>query len=405
MLRVLHLLDPRDGDEPALACRAAMGIEGVTHDLWLVTDSAGEERAVALGLGTTDRVPARPGLSGATARAMRRLLENRYDDAGLPTPDLVHCWSVGMLGVARAAFGKRTIPRCAVLTRTPLPLPAAGRWLARRRIERALDDTTLLALDPTIREAWAPAASVGRGGVRMLDNIRLCEPPTGAPSGDPHARARARAALGIADDALAVVLLADPPAAADALRFVFLVGLIHCAGIRVVALARSGHRGERRAARFVAGHSRRWGLVVSDRPITQLIDAADIAVWDTGEHGVPSSGPTLIREAMARGVPVAAAWRPMAERALGPLAPDCVAASDTPQLVAGRIHALASDAALRRRVAEDGRLFAAECVRRDLFRATLRALWEERANIPTIRPGLPIPEELLATASGGRTGT
>ncbi|MBX3407154.1 MAG: hypothetical protein KF869_10350 [Phycisphaeraceae bacterium] len=405
MLRVLHLLDPRDGDEPALACRAAMTIQGVHHDLWLVTDNAGEHRATALGLGTTDRVADRPRAPGTTARAMRRLLENRYDDAGLPTPDLVQCWSVGMLGAARAAFGKRTIPRCAVLTRTPMPLPTAGRWLARHRIERALDDTTLLAIDPTIREAWAQPASVGRGGLRMLDNIRLCEPPGRAPDVDAHERGRARTALGIRDDAVAVVMLADPPAAADALRFVFLVGLIHCAGVRVVAVARSGQRGDRRAARFVAGHSRRWGLVVSDRPMTELIHAADIAVWDTGEHGIPSSGPMLIREALSRGVPVAAAWRPMAARALGPLASACMAASDTPQLVAGRIHALARDAALRARVADESRRFAASCAERDDFRRTLRALWEERANVPTIRPGLPIPEEMLAGAAHAGTGT
>lgn len=233
----------------------------------------------------------------------------------------------------------------------------------------------------------------------MLDNIRLCEPPVAGAAADDAARRSARAALGIPDDAMTVAMLADPPDAADALRFVFLVGLIHCAGIRVVALARAGQRGERRAARFVAGHSRRWSLVVSDRPMTDILHAADIAVWDTGEHGVPSSGPALIRESLARGVPVAAAWRPMAARALGPLASVCMATSDTPQLVAGRIHALARDAALRARVAEEGRRFAESCVKRDDFRRTLLALWEERANVPTLRPGLPVPEELLAGAA------
>lgn len=407
MLRILHLLDPHDGEEPALACRAALSIEGVSHDLWLVTDSAGEQRARQLGLATTDRVPTRRGTLGPIARGMRRLLQNRYDDLGLPTPDLVQCWSVRMLGIARAAFGKRAIPRCCVLTRTPLPpatLPITGKWFAQRSIERALDDTTLLALDPTIREAWAPAASIGRGGLRMLDNIRLCEPPviTPPPEHSPHAPARdeARAALGLKSDEVAIALLADPPAAADAVRFAFLVGLIHCAGIRVVAITRPGTRGSRRSARFVAGHSRRWGLIETDHPLPNMLAAADIAVWDVGEDGVPSSGPLSIRAAMAAGVPIAAAWRPMAARALGAAASDCLAASDTPQLVAGRMHALAQDATLRARVGEQCRRIAIESAQRDDFRRTLLALWQERANVPIIRPGLPIPEALLAGAPG-----
>lgn len=401
MLRVLHLLDPHDGEEPALACRAALSIQGAAHDLWLLTDTEGERRAGRLGLRATDRVPTRRGPLGPTARAMRRLLQNRYDDVNLPTPDLVQCWSVRLLGIARAAFGKRAIPRCCVLSRTPVTHnsgPLTGRWLARRRIERALDDTTLLALDPTIREAWAPAASVGRGGLRMLDNIRLCEPPVISTPPAP-AREEARAALGLHPDEVAIVLLADPPAAADAVRFAFLVGLIHCAGIRVVAITRPGTRGARRSARFVAGHSRRWGLIETDHPLPHVLAAADIAVWDVGDDGVPSSGPLSIRAAMAAGVPVAAAWRPMAARALGAAASDCLAASDTPQLVAGRMHALAQDAALRARVGEQCRAIAAEGAARDDFRRTLLALWQERANVPIIRPGLPIPEALLAGAS------
>jgi hypothetical protein len=404
MLRILHLLDPHDGIEPMLACRAAMSIGEASHALWLVTDSAGERVAADFGLTTSDRVGTILGRAESAGRGMRSLLEHRTDDLGEPTPDLVQCWSVRMLGAARAAFGKRIISRCGVLVRPPssatLRRAEAARF-SKTPEERALDDTTLLTLDMTSREQWAPMASAGRGAMRMRDNIRLAPapplPPTECAVGSPS-RAAVREALGLDDGDIAVVLLADPPEAGDAMRFTFQVGLQHVGGVRITGIVPRGASHSRRGARFVAGHGRRWGMIDSARSLEQVLIGADIAVWDVADSGEVSSGPALLAACIAAGVPVAAAPH---EISLGALAaiPDCLSRDGSTRAVASRMFDFARDASVRATVSRRMLDHAAELRERDGFRRTLLALWRERANVPIIRPGLPVPAALMGAPS------
>ena len=402
MLRILHLLDPHDGAEPMLACRAAMSIADAHHALWLVTDSRGERSAAAFGLPTTNRIGTILRRAESAGRGLRSLLEHRTDDLGEPTPDIIQCWSVRMLGAARAAFGKRIIPRCAVLTRPPVA--GIARHVESHRFsktaeERALDDTTLLALDHVTREGWAPMASAGRGALRLRDNIRLSPapplPPVALPF-NPSARAASRAALGLEDREIAVVFLADPPSAGDSMRFAFQVGLQHVGGVRIVGITPRGTSHSRRGARFVAGHGRRWGLVESSRPIDELLSAADVALWDAPADGEVTSGPILLAACIAAGVPVAAAAHPLSIQMLNTI-PECIARDNSTRAVASKLFELASDAPARANIAHRMSALAADMRQRDAFRRTLLALWRERANVPIIRPGLPVPAALTGS--------
>jgi len=385
-----------------LACRAAMTIPHAHHTLWLITDSHGERTAAAYGLSVTDRVGTILGRAESAGRGLRTLLEHRTDDVGEPTPDLIQCWSVRMLGAARAGFGKRIIPRGAVLTRPPGPevlRRTAARRYSKTAEELALDDTTLLTLDLATRDAWAPMASSGRGAMRMRDNIRLSPAPplpsAAAPTASPTptAHSAARHALGLDDRDIAVVLLADPSAAGDAMRFAFQVGLQHVGGLRITGIVPRGTSHARRGARFVAGHGRRWGLIDSALPIPQLLAGADVALWDVQDNGEITCGQTLLTACIAAGVPIAAAAHPISRHALAAF-PECLARDASTRAVAAKLFELGSDAHARANIAHRMALHTADLRTRDAFRSTLLALWRERANVPIIRPGLPAPAAL-----------
>jgi hypothetical protein len=393
MLRILHLLDPHDGIETMLACRAAMGIADAAHTLWLVTNSAGERAAAAFGLECTDRIGTVLGRSESAARGLRTLLEHRTDDLGEPTPDIVQCWSARMLGAARSAFGKRIIPRCGFLARPPMPevvQRSTAARLSKTAEERALDDTTLLTLDLTTRDSWAPIASSGRGALRMRDNIRVSLAPP-LPAKQIASRAQIRQALGLEDRDVAAVLLADPPRAGDGMRFAFQIGLQHVGGVRITGISPRGTTNARRGARFVAGHGRRWGLIESAMPMDQLLAAADLAMWDIREDLTPSCGPTLIAAAINAAVPIAAAVHPVSVAALSAI-PECLARDASTRAVAGKLFEFASDATARASVAARMSSYSESLRAAGGFRRTLLALWKERANIPIVRPGLPVPE-------------
>lgn len=401
MLRILHLLDPHDGIEPMLACRAALSIPQVQHALWLVTDSAGERAAAEFGLHSTDRIGTILGRAESAGGGLRTLLEHRTDDLGEPAPDLVQCWSARMLGAARAAFGKRTIPRCGVLVRPPcrdvLDRARASR-LRKTPEERALDDTTLLTLDLESRNGWAPMASAGRGALRMRDNIRVSIAPPLSPGRSAAERAAARHALALDERDVAVLLLADPPRAGDSMRFAFQVGLQHVGGVRIVGIVPRGTSNARRGARFVAGHGRRWGLIEAAAPMSQVLAATDVALWDAYDDDSVTCGTALLTACLCTGVPVAAAAHPLAAAVLGTV-PECVARDSTTRAVAGKMFELASDAPMRANVANRMSARAAELTARDGFRRTLLALWQERANVPIIRPGLPVPPSLTGAGA------
>jgi len=271
----------------------------------------------------------------------------------------------------------------------------AGGALRARREVYALHDTTLFATDAAVRSSWAEPASARRGGRLLELNIRLLSYPgiEGRTMGAGADRQVHRAAIGLQPEDIAIALLADPPAAADATRFAFTLGLLYTTGARVVGIVPRGVGGERRALRFVRSHGRRWGLTVFEGSLLGAVQAADIALWDAadGDDGRVSAGPGLITWARGAGVPVACASHPSAAQALGSRASICMGRDRSPSSLADRLlHLIAHrhEPALEPPRGAPGSTFADDLV----------ALWGETANVPVVRAGLPTPTALLQPA-------
>lgn len=398
-MRVLHLIDLRErSDEAVMACRAASIHAPGRHRIVAVGSFRDVGIAREAGLPIDAAAPPVGPWPELSCRRLRRLINDRDGrDATRPWADVVQCWSPSMLALARLSSGQRTPPRVGALLRPPVQ-PVEGIRSARMRFGMLY--ATLFAPDRFTRSSWAEPASARRGGRLLEQNIRLLDPSTAVNGHGGAQRAAARAELELEDDDIAVVLLADPPSAADGARFAFLLGLLFTTGVRVVGLMRHGATHHRRACRFVRMHGRRWGLVCSHHSSDVLLAAADAAVWDVGDAergGIVSAGAVSIGRALARGVPVAAARHPLSVETLGPGWAELVARDATLSALAERLLPLCRDHALRRamsqRLAEGRRPGHA-------FAPDLRRLWEEVTNMPMARPGLPMPLALAERLEG-----
>jgi hypothetical protein len=394
-MRVLHLLDPAHaGDEGALACAAALTIAGAGHEVWTVGDAHAERRAWALGIPSVVRIPERRGPlapAAATARLLRSLLR-RHD----VRPDIVQCYSLPMLALARRAVGERTPPRVGVVPHRPIPRAGRGAHAVAADLEWA----TTAVLEAGARDILAPRSLSAIGRSRQADDLRVLEPPCFPPGGPPGVgRQAVRERLGLEPTDTAVGLLADPPWAGDAYRIAFALGLAKALTHRGVAVVRRGAAQERRAARFVRSQARRWNIVLADLTLPELVAASDVLVLDAaGAPGAarPSAGPTALSLAASMGVPVACAVgaEPTPGRAAHP------PLLHAPSPVLGRV-ALPVVHWLERpdlRVAHAAalRAWAASARARDAYRRTLHALWLEAANVPSPAEGLPTPTLLTA---------
>lgn len=404
-MRIVHLLDPAYcGDEGVLACAATLGIPRTSQSVWIIGDSAAEQRAWALGIPSTDRVNPRRDWRGrldplACAKGVRRLAAARFGEAG--APDIVCCWSVQGLALARAAIGRRRPWRVGVMTRPPIGDVDSGPL--GRIAAYGLHDATVVALGRRIADAYGHAASVRRGGILLRDNIREIEPPV-----FPHGgiadfdRAQTRARLGLEHNDVVLGMLADPPETGDAMRLIFNVGLLYTMGQQLVGLAPRGVRNHRRAARFVRAHGRRWGLCIADAPITEIIVASDVCLIDAVpmHHGIVASvGPTAMSLAMAMGVPTVAMPRAMLHTAEEFPPPVPLAGSDDPNRIAVPVLRLLEDSAARNDLAAAQRSWCDRTRARDGFRTTLAAIFREVANVPEARAGLPMPSAFVGVGA------
>lgn len=420
-LSVLHLIEPAAGDEPLIACRAALDIPGVDHAVWSIAGSQAHRRATRAGITADVRILPALSIPELAARRASHLFNERYwsPHAPLPTPDLIMCWSIGTMGLSRMVVGKRGVMRCGMFHRArPALRPGSPAY---RREAYAVADVTAFAFGRPIRSAYARTASVGRGLTFLEDNIRLFEPPSPHTPRriSPEDRAAARARLGVPRDHRLIALLADPPRAGDAKRFTFLLGLLYAGHTRVTGVMPAGVSRLGRAARYLREHDRRWGLIVSDLPLEDRLAAADAAVVLpadtrgaepesalTDPLTLPSAGPVSVAAALALGVPVFSA-DPLVDRALldgpdatsTPLSDACLATDfghdGLPNRIAGRLAPALRDDALLNRLGELSLKRAAAAHAADDFRRDLLALWQEVANFPIIRPGLPTPPILL----------
>lgn len=284
MLLVTHLIDPGAGEAGVLACAAAIAASPVdiAHRVIAVGPSWVEARAGQLGL----HVHARVAPGGCSALARARTLRSFLDHAD-GRANAVHAWSLSSGAAAhRAGVG----PRLVVCGATPArhePLewladPTVGIWPWQSRAAwagaGAVDIRDLPAPTPSsFRPAWAGM------GARVADYELV------------------RAELGIEPEDEVVALIADAPESGDARRFVYLLGLLHVGGRRIVGLVPEGCSSLARAARYTRAHGRRWGLIPVRGPMCRALVGADVAALDEAR---PDSSVLLALVAHDAGVPV-----------------------------------------------------------------------------------------------------
>lgn len=385
-MRVLHLLDPADcADEGLLACAEAMcTIPGAQHHAWIVGSEADEQRCWSLGILTTDRVPPRRSLvpgRDPDIIGLRRLRVAR-EQAGSPTPDLVQCWSLEALHLARAVFGSGpgAPARCAVVARPPRTpqrsLPSDSDLATGREVLIAYDNPTRRALAPLLARDGASQAD------RWLPTIRLIDPPAFEPGGPVTLdRTALRHSLGLKPEEIVIALLADPPSRADAHRISFALGVLRAVGHRTVLLLRKGATLERRAAAYVAAHSRRWGLTIADLSLAQLAIAADIAIVDDAPSPdgttTPTCGPVAAALATSMALPI------ITFPGVLPGWPGLAAPSTSLGRLAVPLSSYLENPRIRTDFAASARSFCDRARAAGSFQHTLAAIWREQLNVPS----------------------
>jgi hypothetical protein len=256
-MRVLHLIDsgvrcdPRGAvpswlpaDLEVQACAALMRHAPVWQRAVLLGPAGAARRAAGLGLVADATICAPLGVPRLAWRVLRRMKIAHE-------ADVIHCWSAGATGLVRMALGR----------------------------------------EPTV---------IGAGGL---------PPPVELPrevSGD-AAREASREALGVGADSLVLALLGRG-ADADAVRFARVVGALEYAGLDIVGVVPAWAQHLARGRGFARRFGTRIRLVVSDRPAREVLQLADLALWD--RHGPAGDElPALwsIAEAHAAGVPVVSA--------------------------------------------------------------------------------------------------
>ncbi|MFN7020061.1 MAG: hypothetical protein ACK4WH_01875 [Phycisphaerales bacterium] len=392
-MRVLHLLDLRQGDvEQITACRAALQIAEAQHHVIAIGSARGIAPALSLGLSPDDVITPMGGPAELSARRLRRLVAARSSRGfAIGSADLLQCWSVATLGLARLAFsgGPR---RVGALLRHPAHAPATLLSDARRSL--ALVGARLWCFDRSTRAGWAGAASLLRGDRFSEQQIRLLPPPASVRI-EPADRAQLRARLGIREDQIAVGLVACPPRQADARRFAFVLGLLYTTGASVSGLVPRGVVNLARASRFVRLHGHGWGFQSSDLPLPTMLSACDLAVWDAppdrpSDSG--TSGSVGLAIAMSLGLPTVATRHGVSEALLRKIAPELLARDATQNALADRLLSIIADPSRRSAISADLQHAAAENT--SAFRTDLFALWKEAANQPEDVAGLPTPSAL-----------
>lgn len=385
-MRVLHLIDePPDGAADAAidACRLLQASgDGSEHVVVLIGPSSLARSAVERGLAPAARVSPPLGSARLAARPLARLARRsaRFD--------VVQCWSPATAGLARAALGS-AVPRRAVLLAPP-PLDEHRR----RRAARACAGAIAAACGAPARQEWIDA------GIDA-SRITLVAPPVTPREPDVTERGAIRRRLGLSPVELAVLLVGGAPHA-DAVRFVFLIGLLGVSGVRVTGVVPRDAAQFDRAARFALGGRDLNRVILSDHAASRLVPGMDAAVFDGGGYGPttarpprPAAGTLAIATAHALGVPVVApAWADDHRLVPRDAARELLALNHAAPELARVVAALAGD---RARLASLGRHVREHLAaqRPDLmFASAIAALWTRAAasTAPAPTTSRPRPE-------------
>jgi hypothetical protein len=312
--RWLHVATlPDGGIDQILAYRAMAIAEPGRHELLVIGGPAGSVRAMLATMGVSATVitpmlgsifAGRHAL-GAIGGVRRFLNEQpRGRLAGIV------CWSLAGRDVLRRVVGPAVTVAC---------IAAIG---PRADADLAADvDGALAPVAPLWARGAAQPAPIPLPGAWAL----LPSDVTGAWSAQ---RSRLRATLGLGDDELGVLMLADPADRASTRRMCSRVGVLMLGGVTssliVPACSVTPSKHMRRGVRHTARHQHAWDLLASDWPAISLLPAADLVLWADAEPLTPHSttphraigGSLTARAAMLAGVPVVATDGPVTRAVL-----------------------------------------------------------------------------------------
>lgn len=322
-MRVLHVIDvgaaPGPGWVDAAAGAAGAVVRGTGHEhtVALVGSDAGVARALRAGVGGCPSVVRIAGSGAGAARALWRVV------VGAGPFDVVHAWA--------PVKGLRAVRR--LVTVSPLGEP--------------VESGAVVAPSAAAAERLRAEGQAAAGVVAV---------PAAVEGGREAARARVRREMGLSEEDAAVLLVGDAPRA-DAVRFAFLMSLLAVAGRHAVGILPAWAGQMARADRFVRGVARAR-VIVSARPLAELVAAADLGVFDGGGAGPTSCAPPApwaagwaIAHAHSAGVPVVApAWAATEDLYAEPVRQACVAHNSTLPELARRLMALVGCAAQRREI-------------------------------------------------------
>lgn len=291
-VRVVHFVSPAlSGDEGVLACRDVLArgelssrvcVVGTHHD-------AARVRRLGVSVDAVIPIPAHPRLSGQASRAeVSRLARHA------PGPWAACSWGVRLAHLGRTACGVGAAGRVVVETRGPRDPELIRRVDGSTRggaMTGGLGGATFVGAGVSVARAW------DRAGACDVRSAPICFAPVdrSAPGGRQQPGNDGR----VAGDRQCVGLLADPASLGDARQFVFVLGLLYAAGLKVDGLVPAGAWNSRRAARFVRDHGRRWGLREWTGPVHELAARCDALLCPaTGEGSEElAAGPAVLAAA------------------------------------------------------------------------------------------------------------
>lgn len=387
-MRILHLIDhngagPSDGSEAGgdaalIACRSLV-TQLPEHEHLVCLVGGSDIRAIARSHGLSDaiHIVAPIGRPTLAYRSLRRIVADRG------CPSLVQCWSVAVLSLHQAAI--RDVPCAAALLQHPIrssvhfektirTVGPAAWWLSR-----SLRRTPLVVLSVESERAWHEA-------FENIQSVRVAPLP-GAETCDGASRETFRDHHGIEPNELVLLLLGQSPSEADAMRFMFLLDLLHVSSPGIVGLVSGGAGQIARGLRFQSRRKNSWRVFVSDRPMPDLLSVADVAVCSgnrfcamTGAAAPFPSTAVHIGAAHRMGVPVVAP-RSIGSLTLYPRDAEvaCVAFNAALPELARKLLVLHNDRELLSQVSVSVTR-AAEAMDGEGFADTVQSAWQEARN-------------------------
>lgn len=261
--RVLHLTDAAGPDGAAgsiWACACAASLPGLAHETWAI--GGPEAQAAARAAGLHPCVWASPPLGRAELAwpALRRVRARHGD------PACVVAWSPRAARLARMLFTKRV----------PIVVPRIG----------------------------VPGNARAQGW--NVPAPPLAPPLVALPRWPGVVRQQARENAGLRADDVAIVLLADPIAHADAAAFTRHLSMAATAGHRAVGLVLDGTPSVARAARFLATTGASTEIVRLRGTLLDALRVADAAFWQRPDFTGTDTGLVLVAAVVASGIPVLA---------------------------------------------------------------------------------------------------